>query len=187
MIDVGFIGDLHLGHPAIAKLRGFDDIDIYNEEVIKRLNSVLHKRSLLYLVGDITMENSKYYYLLDRILGRKVSIGGNHDLKQHSAELLKYVESIIGAMKYHGAIVTHIPIHTQEVHRFGFNIHAHTHLETIKAWRYQPGGYIATEYPDLNYTCVSWDQLDGIPISWNQIVEKRAKQRAEIELLIKQK
>lgn len=61
MIDVGFIGDLHLGHPTIAKLRGFDDIDVYNEEVIKRLNSVLHKRSLLYLVGDIAMENSKYF------------------------------------------------------------------------------------------------------------------------------
>lgn len=39
-------------------------------------------------------------------------------------------------------------IHTQEVHRFGFNIHAHTHLETIKAWRYQAGGYVATQSED---------------------------------------
>jgi calcineurin-like phosphoesterase family protein len=173
MIDVGFLGDPHFGHEAIAKIRGFTDIDKYNQEVVYRINSVLHKKSLLYLMGDITMENSKWYHLLDEIKARIVVIGGNHDLKKDFPELMKHVEAVLGCLKYHGAIFTHIPIHTQEVNRFLFNAHAHTHEELIKRWIYEAGGYIAKEEIDSRYTCLSWDRLEGIPWSWEQILEDR--------------
>ena len=170
MIDVGFIGDLHLGHPAIAKLRGFDDIDEYHEYVIKQYNSVLHARSLVYLLGDNSFEKTTYYHLLDRLLGRKIQIGGNHDLAKHAEELLKYVEGIAGAIQYKGCILTHLPIHKQEMSRFRMNIHAHLHEDTVKLLTYIPLEVRVTITEDAKYFCASWDRLNGIPISLEQIL-----------------
>lgn len=171
-IEVGLISDPHLGHVNIAKMRGFDDIDEYNEEVIRRWNSVCGKKTMIILAGDIAMENSKYYHLLDRMLGRKIVVGGNHDLKKDMAELLKYVESVVGAYEYKHCIITHIPIHTSEVSRFLLNIHGHTHADIVKRWRYEAGGYCATEEIDKRYFNISWDNLGGIPISFNELIKQ---------------
>jgi len=172
MHDVALISDPHLGHPAIAKMRGFDDIDTYNEEVIRRWNLVCGKKTLVILAGDIAMENSKYYHLLDRMLGRKVVVGGNHDLKKDMEILLQHVEVVVGALEYKHCIVTHIPIHAQEVDRFLLNIHGHTHADLIKRWRYQAGGYVATETVDKRYFNISWDRLEGIPISFTELIQQ---------------
>jgi len=170
MIDVGFIGDLHLGHEAIAKLRGFDDLDEYHEYVIKQYNSVLHTRSLVYLLGDTTFEKPKYYYLLDKLIGRKISINGNHDLPRDIQELLKYVESAGGAINYKGYLLSHIPAHKQEMSRFKMNIHAHLHEDTIKLLTYTPLEVKVAITEDPKYFCASWDRLNGIPISLEQIL-----------------
>jgi calcineurin-like phosphoesterase family protein len=171
-IDVGLISDLHLGHVNIAKMRGFEDIDEYNEEIIRRYNSVSGKKTMMIIAGDIAMENSKYYHLLDRMLGRKIVVGGNHDLKQHMVELLKHVEVVVGAYEYRKCIITHVPIHTQEISRFLLNIHGHLHEDIIKRWRYQPGGYSATEEIDKRYFNISWDRLEGIPISFTELIKQ---------------
>lgn len=170
MIDVGFIGDLHFGHAAIAKLRGFDDIDAYNEHIITQYNSVLHKKSLVFLIGDITMEKTTYYPLLDRLLGRKALIGGNHDMRNHTKEILEYIDSISGCVEYKGCIITHIPIHTQEVSRFRLNIHAHLHEKIIEHIQYMPMQIQARITEDPRYFCASWDRLNGVPVSLEQIL-----------------
>lgn len=175
MLDVAFISDLHLGHEAIAKVRGFENIEEYNNQIIERWNSVCGKKTLIFLAGDISMEKPVFYPLLDKMLGRKVIIGGNHDLREHTKLLLPHVESIIGALKYKGAIVTHIPIHTQEVTRFLFNIHGHTHEDSIKKLVYSPMNIKVKETLDSRYENISWDVLGGIPISFAQILEKRSK------------
>ena len=172
MIDVGFISDLHLGHEWPAKERGFNTIDEYHEELVLRWNSVCGKRSLIYINGDISMESKKYYHILGRLNGRKVVIGGNHDLKQDTEELLKYVESIIGCLTYKGYIVTHIPIHPDEFYRFKGNIHGHTHGKMVIKRTYKPLDMKCIESIDKRYLNVSWDVLNGIPISFKDLLEK---------------
>lgn len=181
MLEVAFISDLHLGHSAIAKLRGFDDIELYNETVIERWNSVCGKRTLVFLAGDITMEKKTYYPLLDRMLGRKIVIGGNHDLRQHMADLSQYVEAVVGCEEYKGYIITHIPIHAQEISRFKGNIHGHLHEEYIRKQVLSHNSDIRSDRPytvkvsdtqDKRYLNVSWDVLNGIPIGLNQLIEK---------------
>jgi calcineurin-like phosphoesterase family protein len=169
MIDVGFIGDLHLGHPAMAKARGFDDLDEYHEYIIKQYNSVLHPRSLVFLLGDTTFEKPTYYHLLDRLLGRKISINGNHDLPKDALELLKYVEGIGGAMNYKGCLLTHIPAERKEMSRFRINIHAHLHEGIVKQFIYEPMEAKVTILDDPKYFCCSWERLKGVPISLEQI------------------
>jgi len=181
MLDVAFISDPHLGHPSIAKMRGFDDIDLYNEIVIERWNSVCNKKTLVLLAGDVAMENNKFYHLLDRMLGRKVLIGGNHDLKKHSSDLYEHFEAVIGAIEYKGYIITHIPIHSQEVSRFKGNIHGHTHNNYVIKQVLSYNSDIKSDRPytarvsethDKRYLNISWDALEGIPIGFNQLIEK---------------
>lgn len=127
MSNVRFIGCLHLGHEWMAKHRGFNDSFYHDEWLIDQWNSVVNKKDLTYILGDITMESSLHYPQLDRMNGRKIVVMGNHDLHKHTRELLDYVESVAGMIDYKGYCLTHAPIHPNELPRYRGNIHAHIH------------------------------------------------------------
>lgn len=129
MSQVKFIGCLHLGHKSIAQYRGFHDEYYHDEHLIASWNSVTHKKDLTYILGDVTMENSKEYYQLDRLNGRKVVVLGNHDLWQDVPKLLLYVDGVAGMIDYKGFALTHAPIHVSEIGQYRGNIHAHIHHE----------------------------------------------------------
>ena len=145
MSNVRFIGCLHLGHKWMASYRGFQDEFYHDEHLIEEWNKVVHKKDITYILGDITMETSKYYYQLDRLNGRKIVVLGNHDRHQDIKEMLKYVESVAGMVDYKGFVLTHAPIHPNEISFCRGNIHAHIHhtnqLEEIMVSdRYGDGG-----------------------------------------------
>jgi calcineurin-like phosphoesterase family protein len=129
MSVVRFIGCLHLGHTNIAKHRGWDNAEEQDEFLIQEWNQVVSKRDLTYIVGDITMEKALDYYKLDQLNGRKVVVLGNHDRHQDVKKLLDYVDGVAGAIDYKGFILTHVPIHPNEVQFYRGNIHAHIHHE----------------------------------------------------------
>lgn len=127
MSNVRMIGCLHFGHTAVAKYRGFDSSEEHDEHLITSWNSVVNKKDITYIIGDITMEKSLHYYKLDRLQGRKIVVLGNHDKYQDVKELLLYVDGVAGAIDYKGFSLTHVPIHPNEVHFYRGNIHAHIH------------------------------------------------------------
>lgn len=127
MSIVRFIGCLHLGHHAIARHRGWNNAEEQDEHLIQEWNSVVSKRDLTYIVGDITMERSLDYYKLDQLNGRKVVVLGNHDRHQDVKQLLMWVDGVAGAIDYKGFILTHVPIHPNEAQFYRGNIHAHIH------------------------------------------------------------
>jgi calcineurin-like phosphoesterase family protein len=133
MSQVRFIADYHFGHEICAtKFRGFKNADEMNEHIIKEHNKIVNKKDLTYILGDITMETDKWYFLLDQMNGRKKVILGNHDDPKHVLELLKYVESVGSMIKYKGCFVTHCPIHPQELeYRVSKNIHGHLHKYSV--------------------------------------------------------
>lgn len=126
MSTVRIIGCLHYNHKWMAQHRGFQDEFYHDEYLIQKWNSVVHKKDLTIILGDITMEKPDYYFL-DKLKGRKKVVLGNHDFGQHNKELLMYVESLHGAYDYKGYMLTHVPIHPNEVHFYRANIHAHIH------------------------------------------------------------
>ena len=161
MSNVRFIGCLHLGHEAIAKWRGFETSEEHDEHLIEKWNSVVNKRDLTYVLGDITNETSKHYHLLDRLQGRKIAILGNHDLPKHSRELLKHVDYIGGLMKYKGIFLSHCPVHHTELdYRVRLNIHSHLHEKSILTLN-ENGEHIK----DGRYICVSVEQVNFKPVS----------------------
>ena len=158
MARVFFIADLHLGHQNMALHRGFSSVEEHDEYVIAKYNSVVHKRDVTYVLGDMTMEKSSPYPLLDRLNGVKHVVLGNHDRRQDVKKLLEHVESVAGMIQYKGVMLTHCPIHPMELdYRFNKNIHGHIHgkivMKMLDGW----------EESDDRYICVSCEQVDYTP------------------------
>ena len=160
MSIVRFIADLHLSHANMAKRRGFSSIEEHDEHIIAKWNSVVNKRDVTYILGDITMEKSAPYPLLDRLNGIKHIVLGNHDRRQDTKKLFQYAESVGAMINYKGVFLTHCPIHPDEL-TYGIpkNIHGHIHdkvvMKMLDGW----------EIPDERYFCVSCERVDYTPKS----------------------
>jgi calcineurin-like phosphoesterase family protein len=160
MSIVRFIADLHLSHQNMATRRGFSTIEEHDEHIIAKWNSVVNKRDVTYILGDVTMEKSSPYPLLDRLNGIKHIVLGNHDRRQDTKKLFDYAESICGMINYKGVFLTHCPMHSDELN-YGIskNIHGHIHdkvvMKMLDGW----------EVPDERYFCVSCEQVDYLPKS----------------------
>ena len=142
MSVVRYISDLHLSHNNMAIKRGFKNYEEHDEYIIKTWNSIVSKKDVTYILGDVTFEKSKPYEILNRLNGIKKVILGNHDEPQHVPYLLQYVNNVC-ALKYlkhkefGNIILSHAPIHPQELeYRFKLNIHGHVHENTLEDKRY---------------------------------------------------
>jgi calcineurin-like phosphoesterase family protein len=144
----------------MATRRGFSTVEEHDEHIIAKWNSVVNKRDVTYILGDVTMEKSAPYPLLDRLNGIKHIVLGNHDRRQDTKKLFDYAESVAGMIQYKGIMLTHAPIHPMELeYRFNKNIHGHIHdkvvMKMLDGW----------EIPDERYFCVSCEQVDYLPKS----------------------
>ena len=151
-----FISDLHLGHENMAIKRGFSCADEMNEHIVKCWNSVISKKDIVFILGDVTMEKVRDYPFLSTMKGLKTVVLGNHDQPQHVTELLKYVNKVGGMITYKKtAILTHCPIHPSELeYRFKYNIHGHVHENSLNDPRYKN---VSAEV--LNYTPIEFSML----------------------------
>ncbi len=134
MSNIWFMSDLHLGHRNILKYRPeFSSIEEHDDTIIDNCNSVMHKRDILWLLGDICF-TSESLELLKRIRGTKKIIAGNHDI---NAQLFtqEYVGFVGGLKSYKGFWLSHAPLHPDEL-RGKHNIHGHMHREIIDDSRY---------------------------------------------------
>ena len=158
MSIVRFIADLHLSHANMAKRRGFSTVEEHDEHIIAKWNSVVNKRDVTYILGDVTMEKSAPYHLLDRLNGIKHIVLGNHDRRQDTKKLFDYAESVGAMINYKGVFLTHCPIHPDEL-TYGIpkNIHGHIHdkvvMKMLDGW----------EVPDERYFCVSCERVGFVP------------------------
>ena len=154
-MSVYFIGCLHFGHESIATMRGFESSAEHDRVLLKGINSAVTKRDKLFILGDVTMENSKSYHLLDQIRGFKHVVMGNHDRQNDVRELLEHVDAVCGCLKYKGCMLSHIPIHPIEFdYRVSRNIHAHIHDLDLNDER-----YFNVDAAKLNYVPVSYQQI----------------------------
>jgi calcineurin-like phosphoesterase family protein len=65
-----------------------------------------------------------------------------------------------------GMILSHIPIHSDSLGRFGTNIHGHLHANRVKA-------EVWGEYEiDTRYHCVCVEQTDFRPILFEDVIKR---------------
>jgi calcineurin-like phosphoesterase family protein len=175
MPAIFLVSDTHFGHTGVCKftrndgvtkLRPWDNADEMDEEMIKRWNETVRPNDKVYHLGDVVI-NRKALKTLHRLNGDKVLIRGNHDIfrddeyRQHFRELRAY-------HVMNGMIMSHIPIHTESLGRFGTNIHGHLHANRVMIQKHAK----ATPEIDPRYHCVCVEQTDFRPILFEDVIKR---------------
>lgn len=168
MSKVRFIADLHLGHTNMALKRGFATVEEHDEYIISQWNKKVSKRDITWILGDVTMESSKSYPLLNRLNGMKKVVLGNHDMMKDIPALLQYVQGVSGMVSYKGIWLSHCPVHERELEfRVPRNIHGHIHEEQIM--QLESFGFKDEWVPDDRYHCVSCEHIDYTPVTLEEL------------------
>jgi len=184
MPSVFLVSDTHFGHTGVCrfvrndgvtKLRPWDTAEEMDEFMVKAWNERVRPTDKVYHLGDVVI-NRKALGIMRRLNGDKVLIRGNHDIfkdedyREHFRELRAY-------HVMNGMILSHIPIHSESLGRFGVNIHGHTHANRVML----PGfnGKI-TDIVDVRYHCVCVEQTDFAPILFEDVIKRIEAEGGEI-------
>lgn len=75
------VSDLHLGHSKdfIYDVRGFENVEDMNAEIIRRWNRVVGEEDDVFVLGDLVMGSLENMQLLEELNGRLHIVRGNHD------------------------------------------------------------------------------------------------------------
>ena len=176
MPAVFLVSDTHFGHAGVCrftrndgvtKLRPWDNPDEMDEFMVAAWNERVRPNDKVYHLGDVVI-NRKALKIMHRLNGDKVLIRGNHDIFPD----VEYREHFRELRAYHvmnGMILSHNPIHTESLGRFGVNIHGHLHANRVML----PGfnGKI-TDIIDTRYHCVCVEQTDFAPILFEDVIKR---------------
>ena len=176
MPAVFLVSDTHFGHAGVCrfmrndgvtKLRPWDTAEEMDEFMVKAWNERVRPNDKVYHLGDVVI-NRKALGIMRRLNGDKVLIRGNHDIFKDT----DYREHFRELRAYHvmnGMILSHIPIHSESLGRFGTNIHGHLHANRVM----MPGfnGKI-TDIVDVRYHCVCVEQTDFAPILFEDVIKR---------------
>jgi len=180
MPSVFLTSDTHFGHAGVCrflrndgvtKLRPWDNPDEMDEEMVKRWNETVRPNDKVYHLGDVVI-NRKALSIMHRLNGDKVLIRGNHDIfrddeyRQHFRELRAY-------HVMNGMILSHIPIHTDSIGRFGTNIHGHLHANRVMTG-------VKNSKIDPRYHCVCVEQTDFRPILFEDVIKRIKEEGGEV-------
>lgn len=157
------IGDTHFGHRNIIKFekahRNFETIEEHDEALVERWNAVVRKRDTVYHLGDVLFGIQSFRHL-GRLNGIKKLVAGNHDVYP-TARYLEYFACVLGSVSLRKCILTHIPVHDGQFHRFELNIHGHLHSRQLE---------------DRRYVCVSAEHSNLTPVPLDFVINDRKKE-----------
>ena len=176
MPAVFLVSDTHFGHlgvcrfmrnDGVTKLRPWDTPEEMDEEMIRRWNDRVRPTDKVYHLGDVVI-NRRALPTLARLNGDKVLIRGNHDIFRDD-EYRQYFRELRAYHVMNGMILSHIPIHTESLGRFGVNIHGHTHANRVM-WEDPFDGFESKIDP--RYYCVCVEQTDFAPILFEDVIKR---------------
>ena len=178
MPAVFLVSDTHFGHAGVCrftesdgvtKIRPWTDPAEMDEEMVKRWNETVRPADKVYHLGDVVI-NRKALPTMARLNGDKVLIRGNHDIFPDD-EYRKYFRELRAYHVMNGMILSHIPIHTESLGRFGVNIHGHLHSGRVMKSGSAVGEFVK-QVIDPRYHCVCVEQTDFRPILFEDVMKR---------------
>ena len=163
MSRVFFISDLHFGHKNLIKNLRNMSVEESDKLIINNWNKTVTKKDIVYVLGDITMEDPSHIeHYLSQLKGVIRIIGGNHDVRHSCKKIVNLGIDMMGCMEYKGFICTHIPVHPRELQFFKGNIHGHVHKngrhEDEEAYNIKNKYFnVCCEF--INYTPILFDDI----------------------------
>ena len=183
MPSVFLVSDTHFGHTGVCrftrndgvtKLRPWDSPEEMDESMIAAWNERVKPTDKVYHLGDVVI-NRKALKTLSRLNGDKVLIRGNHDIFRDD-EYREYFRELRAYHVMNGMILSHIPVHSDSLGRFGVNIHGHTHANRVRKARgvdARTGEILYSDEPDVRYHCVCVEQTpDFAPILFEDVIAR---------------
>ena len=182
MPAVFLVSDTHFGHAGVCrftesdgvtKIRPWTDPAEMDEEMVKRWNDTVRPNDKVYHLGDVVI-NRKALPTMARLNGDKVLIRGNHDIFP-DVEYSRYFRELRAYHVMNGMILSHIPLHSDSLGRFGVNIHGHLHSNRVKKARgvdAKTGEILYSDEPDVRYHCVCVEQTDFKPILFEDVIKR---------------
>ena len=172
MPAVYLYADPHFGHQGVCqflrhdgtKLRPFNYAEEMDVELIKRYNAVVRPNDKVYFLGDVAMRAKEMHRVLPQLNGDKVLIKGNHDIFKMD-DYARHFRDIRGYHVMNGCLLSHIPVHTESLARFGCNIHGHLHYREVMQMPHN-------QLVDPRYLCVSVEHTDYAPILFEDALKR---------------
>lgn len=161
MSEVYFISDTHFGHrgilsfPATKPYRPFATIEEHDEALIERWNGLVQSQDIVFHLGDFCF-GKRNIAIASRLNGNKRLIMGNHDMYA-SEEYLRYFEHLYGAYEFKGMLLSHMPVHPNQLCRYYMNVHGHLHTNQV---------LLPDHTQDFRYfnACVENHELTPVPL-----------------------
>lgn len=148
MRDIWFITDTHFGHKNIIKFadstginrlhpegRPFESIEEHDETIIEAWNAHVKPQDKVYHLGDFTINPKMVAHYASRLEGHKRLIMGNHDIAKPSV-YAEHFGKVMAYREFNGCVFSHVPIHPWQLERWRFNIHGHTHAQSVSDTQY---------------------------------------------------
>ena len=174
-----FTADLHFGHNNVinfkntdgTKARDFATVQDMEDAMVQMHNEIVKPTDKVYMLGDIAF-NQRGLDKVKQMNGIKILVKGNHD----QLKLNKYVDvfkDVSGCHVMNGLVFTHIPIHIDQLGRFGCNVHGHLHMNRV-----MQGDKI-----DPRFLCVSVEHTALKPIEFEDMVERIVAQGGKLGMV----
>lgn len=162
MSKVYVASDTHFGHKRIIEFekdaRPYATVEDHDRDLVARWNAVVTRRDTVWHLGDVFFGKDGHLILAE-LNGYKKLVLGNHDHYPLSV-YQTYFGKIHGAAEFDGCLLTHVPIHPNQMYRYRKNIHGHMHSKIVM----EHDGYD----PDDRYVCVSMERIGLAPILMSQ-------------------
>lgn len=164
MSEVFFISDTHFGHkgilsfPSTKPFRPFDAIEEHDAELVRRWNSVVGRKDIVWHLGDFCF-GLRNLAIAAELNGSKRLIMGNHDMYA-ADEYLKYFDRILGCCEYKGMVLSHVPVHPSQMERWYMNVHGHLHTKFVLQ---------ADGNKDMRYYNASCENINLTPVPLDEI------------------
>lgn len=182
MPSVFLVSDTHFGHEKTctvfkredgSPLRPFGSAEEMDEFMIKAWNERVKPTDKVYHLGDVVI-NRKFLSVLGRLNGDKVLIRGNHDIFKLE-DYTQYFRDVRGYHVMNGLILSHVPVHSDSLARFGANIHGHLHANRVMKARgvdAKTGDILYSNEIDPRYHCVCVEHTDFAPILFEDVLRR---------------
>jgi len=164
MSEVFIISDTHFGHRGIISFsetkpfRPFDTIEEHDAELVRRWNSVVGPKDIVWHLGDFCF-GKRNIDIAAQLNGSKRLVMGNHDMYGIEG-YLKYFDRVFGCSEYKGMIFSHMPVHPNQFPRYYMNVHGHLHTKfVLKDDGTRDFRYFNSSCEQINLTPVPLDEI----------------------------
>jgi len=168
------ISDTHFFHKNIIKLCGrpFASVAEMNQQMVERWNTVVGPEDMVYHLGDVALWTPDKLAIVRQLNGEKHLVMGNHDTAlphQYTAVGFKTLNAVV---EKHGYVLSHVPVHTMELGRFGTNLHGHIHCAQVEVNKYVPEQQEIVRVLDPRYINCCVEHMDYQPRLIEQVLDE---------------